>query len=51
MGEYLYEKWMKDHIVNLPEALLHSGVDGLLANFESWLTFNGYLYYDRKEEK
>ena len=43
MGELLYKKWLEEEVLDLQEAILHHGIEGLLGEFERWLEVNKYL--------
>ena len=43
MGESLYMKWLEDEVIDLPTALLHHGIEGILNEFETWLGRQGLL--------
>lgn len=43
MGESLWRLFLEDRVTDLQEVLLCSGVHGLMDEFETWLTANGYL--------
>lgn len=45
MGEFLFEKWLEECIIDLPAALVSGGVRGLLADFERWLETNGHIHF------
>ncbi|MHA1280619.1 MAG: hypothetical protein ACTSQ8_25970 [Candidatus Helarchaeota archaeon] len=43
MGELLYKRWLDEEVLNLQEAILHHGIEGLLHEFELWLDRNNLI--------
>lgn len=52
MGELLYQKWLEGlEDIDIQTAMLHTGIDGLLYEFEVWLRMNGYMKDERCREQ
>lgn len=43
MNQALYQEWLDEQIENLTDAVIASGVVGILSDFEHWLRSKGYI--------
>ena len=43
MDNFLYMQWIEQEEIDFQRILVHSGVEGILGEFEFWLKQKGYL--------